>query len=393
LPTRSVCRVFLVLQYAQMDTLLAEIARLQELVAVKDQLLTSKDQLLMTSQDHLLSSREAQLAMKDELLAAKDQLIASKEKLVYTATEQLQQYQGSDQQCDSAKRQRLHDSSSLEGASPLDKDEVLDQILSYVGGGDHFYVAGVNRRWRGKYLQYCVQSSTSEHDKKLVTRHRSGLMSESRLLAALGSGLSVSAWRLSKLSYAEAFCNYSAEPELVITLLRLHGVPWAEMLCIHAALHGKLQLLQWLRSRSCPWDECTVALNAGRGGSVPMLQWLATVTKPWSEGTVADMLTAAASCGKLAAAQWLKGRGAAWPTAFASQFRIQANTAVSQCWSASTVQWALASGSGWLDWKCEDYAADRYRKQHRRAQATELLEWAHANGCPCTCGHVQQQQQ
>jgi hypothetical protein len=59
----------------------------------------------------------------------------------------------------------------------------------------------------------------------------------------------------------------------------------------------------------------------------------------------------------------------------------------------SAVQWALACGSGWADWKCEDYAVDRYQRMHFKQQATELLEWAHANGCPCTCGHLQQQQQ
>ena len=46
-----------------MNALRAEVARLQELVAVKNQLLTSKD--------HLLASKQDQLAMKDELLASR----------------------------------------------------------------------------------------------------------------------------------------------------------------------------------------------------------------------------------------------------------------------------------------------------------------------------------
>jgi hypothetical protein len=54
-------------------------------------------------------------------------------------------------------------------------------------------------------------------------------------------------------STAEFICRQSAEPELVITVLRLHGVPWDEGLCVFAALMSKLQLLQWLRSSSCPW--------------------------------------------------------------------------------------------------------------------------------------------
>jgi hypothetical protein len=39
--------------------------------------------------------------------------------------------------------------SSVELALPLDKDDILDHVFSYVGGGDHLYVAGVNRSWRG----------------------------------------------------------------------------------------------------------------------------------------------------------------------------------------------------------------------------------------------------
>jgi hypothetical protein len=123
----------------QMDALLTENARLQELVAVKDQLLLCK---------------EEQLATKDQLLAAQGQLLVSKEREARTA-EELQQHKDLDHQCsDSVKRQRLHDRSRLERASLLDKDEVLDQILSYVGGGEHLYVAGVSRRCRGRYLQH-----------------------------------------------------------------------------------------------------------------------------------------------------------------------------------------------------------------------------------------------
>jgi hypothetical protein len=55
------------------------------------------------------------------------------------------------------KRQCIINSSnsSVELALPLDKDEMLDHVC-YVGGGDHLYVAGVNRSWRGRYMQCCA---------------------------------------------------------------------------------------------------------------------------------------------------------------------------------------------------------------------------------------------
>jgi septal ring factor EnvC (AmiA/AmiB activator) len=55
-----------------------------------------------------------------------------------------------------AQRKRQHVSSSSSGSSstdttaPLDKDYILDNVFGYVGGGDHLYIAGVNRRWRGR---------------------------------------------------------------------------------------------------------------------------------------------------------------------------------------------------------------------------------------------------
>jgi glycerophosphoryl diester phosphodiesterase len=114
-------------------------------------------------------------------------------------------------------------------------------------------------------------------------------MTESRLQLALSSGLSVKDWTFDNVPRAALICLHSLEPDKVMTLLRVHDVPWS--------------------------------------------------------------------------------------------------------WSVSAVQWALACGSGWLRWKCEDYTADNYTTVQRKQQATELQEWAHANGCPCTCGPVQQQQQ
>jgi hypothetical protein len=64
---------------------------------------------------------------------------------------------------------------------------------------------------------------------------------------------------------------------------------------------------------------------------------------------------------------------------------------IKQCWSLEAVQWAVAAGSGWLDWHCEDYAAGNFSVLVAQQNATAVLEWAQSNGCPCTCGHHQQQ--
>jgi hypothetical protein len=314
------------LQTAQMDALRAENARLQELVSVKDQLLMSKDQLL--------SSKEAQLATKDELLAAKDQLLlASKEAAARTA-EELQQYQSSDHHSDERVKRppRLQSSCSCscEKTSPLDKDEVLDQVFSFVGGGDHLYAAAVSRRWRGRYLLYCGLTGTSKYNKKLVTTHRSAVLTESRLQIALASGVSAEKWDMSNPAYAELICKRSTEPQKVMALLRLHGVLWAGTLCTYAAFHGKLLLLQWLHISSCPWEQTNVLYSASRSGNVAMLEWLLTVTTtPWAGSVKQGMLALATWFNKLAVAQWLRAHGAAWPTKFAGQLNQILNLSTS----------------------------------------------------------------
>jgi hypothetical protein len=280
-----------------------------------------------------------------------------------------------------------------EQSSPLDKDELLDEIFGYVGRGDHLFVAGVSRRWRGRYLQYCADRSTPEHDLKFVTRYRGAIISESRLQHAKHRGLRIADIDVTQQKYATLICRYSLEPQQVLTVLRLHGLPWNTVICRTAAFYGKLDLLQWLHSNDCPWVLAAVLSNACRNAHMATLQWLATVTEPWSDSTKSEMLKSAASCNHLALAKWVKAKGAAWPKNFSSNYTSETAITSKQSWSVSAVQWALASGSGWLSWKCEDYAADKYHRAYDKRQARAVLKWAHANGCPCTCGQQEQQEQ
>eukprot|EP00953_Heterococcus_sp_UTEX-ZZ885_P040419 20662-Heterococcus_DN1.PRE.3 len=288
----------------------------------------------------------------------------------------------------SSKRQRLQFGGTAD--LPFDRDDILDHVFSFVGGGDHLYIGGVCRRWKGRYIQYCAQSSSAEVNKKLVTSHRNVFVTESRLQLALNSGLTVEGRTFDSWSRADLICYHSCEPEKVMTLLRVHGVPWSTDLCNSAAFNNKLALLQWLHAHSCPWQAESVLRNASAGGSIAMLGWLVTVTPPWSSDTKQTMLTIAANYSRLAAVQWLAAQGALRSDSFSHELGYKK---LRVCWTVLAVQWALAQGSGWLDWKCEDYAADKYGLINLQQQAVELLEWAHANGCPCTCGHLQQQQQ
>jgi hypothetical protein len=126
-----------------------------------------------------------------------------------------------------------------------------------------------------------------------VTRHRSALLTERTLLLALSSGLSVKDWTMSKQSCADLICH-SSEPEKMMTLRRMHGVPWDWRLCRRTAECGNLRFLQWLRSTSCPRREAAVLHNASKSGSIAMLEWLLTATAPWTDSIKQDMLVRAA---------------------------------------------------------------------------------------------------
>jgi hypothetical protein len=186
-------RCFTTAAYMEEETASEELSRLRaENVDLKQ---------LLTSKDAQLACNDEQLACKDELLAEKDNVIAAKDELLVSRAAELQRHHEL-LQCrtttaepdisaaDSRKRQHLHGSS----ASLLDRDDLLDYVFSYVGGGDHLYTGGVSRKWRGRYMQYCAQNSSSEFDVKLATRHRSVLITESRLQLALSNGLTVEGW-------------------------------------------------------------------------------------------------------------------------------------------------------------------------------------------------------
>jgi hypothetical protein len=368
----------------ELSRLRAERTSLLQLVAVKDQLLASKDAQLSTV-----------VACKDEVIASKDELLACRAaELQHCKAELLQSRPAISEPlaaaADSSKLQCLR--SSSKAAAPLERDDLLDCVFSYVGGGDHLYTGGVCRRWRGRYIQYCVQEDSAGINGKLLTRRSFVLVTESRLRLALSSGLAVTGWSLDTLQKSKMICKLSLEPEKVMALLRVHGVPWSADLCTGAAYFNKLVLLQWLHSHSCPWDVRFVLHYASTSGGVAMLDWLLTVTDPWSYDTKRGMLHAAGCYSNMPTAQWVRAHGAVWPKSFWTTV-LRGNKTFRASWSVSVVKWAQASGSGWRNWKCADYTAEQCEDVHFRQQATELLEWAHANGCPCTCEHAEQQQQ
>jgi hypothetical protein len=123
----------------------------------------------------LLESEDVQLAQSSLVAASNAALLACKDELLATTAEEVQRLESLATSAESraasasatikafaAEQQHVYDSISNSTIAPLDKDDILDGVLSYVGGCDHLYTGGVNRHWKGRYIQYCAsQFSTS----------------------------------------------------------------------------------------------------------------------------------------------------------------------------------------------------------------------------------------
>ena len=278
------------------------------------------------------------------------------------------------------KRARLVDDSSDCVKSALDEDELLDAVFSYVGVGDYFFAACVCRRWRGRYIKLCYNKAVDKVDKL----YSSAFMTAARLQLALISGLEVEQLH----DYEDLAFNisrFSLQPIEALTVAKTFDMRYPDDIAVEAAFKGRLQLVQWLRERRCPWEDTKVLSNAAASGSVELLAWLHSVTAPWSDATKVDLLDEAAVYDQLDAVKWLKETAKApWPDDMHAASIIK--NASYLVVGASVARWVLARADCcWDDWDCTALAAKQYMTDSGKQLAAELFALAHQDGCPCTC--------
>jgi hypothetical protein len=279
--------------------------------------------------------------------------------------------------------------------------EVADAVLSFVGVGDYYYIAGVCKTWRERYMLLCDKAA-KDGSSKFNTCRNSIVLTAARLQLALDDSLTLAQLELRQDRLANAFVRKSFEPTKALTIARLYGLQWSNSLSEYAAIDRNYELLRWLHKCGCPCNVAVIGGEAIETHDFEHMKQIFAITGPWPGGEpLTEMMWEDARLNKLDNVKWCREQGADWPNCF---FDIQ-EMPFGDCWSLRCVQWAIANGSTWCIWRCRDLAPRYYRcAKHfwsdcspddctddccdpmcRNKQARALFTWAHENGCPCTC--------
>jgi hypothetical protein len=122
------------------------------------------------------------------------------------------------------------------------------------------------------------------------------------------------------------------------------------------------------------------------GGALDVLDWLHTRTDVRNFISYAPCMSyamnAAGNHGRVDSMQWLRAHGAQWPYDLFGGI----TGSVRRYWSLDALRFAFATGCEWamVHWDCAKVRPLQGTAESR-ADAAAVLQWAHANGCPCTC--------
>jgi Ankyrin repeats (many copies) len=122
--------------------------------------------------------------------------------------------------------------------------------------------------------------------------------------------------------------------------LRAEGCAWDTMVCFMAAEKCHLDTLHWLHESGCPWNYRPICREAAVQGHIDVLTYMQQQPESaqwWRAAFLTEMLQHAGRNNQLAAAKWLRERGAQWPDCL----RLYST---SRSWSGDVLAWARAEG-------------------------------------------------
>lgn len=157
-------------------------------------------------------------------------------------------------------------------------------------------------------------------------------------------------------TFMEAAGNGDLE---VLKWLLSKGCPWNETTCIIAAGNGHLEVLKWARENDCPWDESTCSF-AAEMGELETLKWAREKGCPWDKNTC----RVAAAGNHLEVLKWARENGCPWNEDICSNASVNNNFEL--------LKWARENGCPW-DKRVTTYAYEN--------DNIKILEYAVKNGC------------
>ena len=93
----------------------------------------------------------------------------------------------------------------------------------------------------------------------------------------------------------------------IMKWLKSKDCAWDERVFTISSKNGNLSIMRWLKENGCPWNEFTFAA-AAFNGDLEIMKWLKQNDCPWSAAT----LTSAVENGRLENIKWLKEKGCPW---------------------------------------------------------------------------------
>jgi hypothetical protein len=277
---------------------------------------------------------------------------------------------------------------ATDSKNPLQQAVILQRVLDYVGPGHWCFAAEVSSLWRDLYLNVaeverqvvgstakftCVAQmtlffpvfaspSTARHahacgllNTTLPYKNAAGSYADiATLRAAHDLGMEytlpvmVGAARYNSLAVVQFLHTQGAPCGVYVysiaagrghtamcAYLHAERCRWDASACAAAASNGHGSTLRWLREHGCPWHPDGICNLAAKGGSVDALELLLQEGIVLAAAQLTEMLRMAGAHSKLAAAQWLRAHGAAWPHKFAL-WRSP--------WPRDVIVWARAEG-------------------------------------------------
>jgi hypothetical protein len=119
--------------------------------------------------------------------------------------------------------------------------------------------------------------------------------------------------------------------------------PCDDRVCFAAASCCQLETLRWLFEQGCPYNAEMLWITAAEHGHISILSLLQQIDVNAPLRFLSFLLFIAGANGRLAAAQWLRAQGAAWPPRLSMAVEGN-NTGERKQWQGAVLEWARAEG-------------------------------------------------